>query len=248
MSGSDGVSLPRDPGPVPAALREAFALATASASEPAMLPLPEEHHIELLAMGEGDDDLRLSTIDQLLITAEGSVVVAHLVAARGATVGSEQQIQSLTGSYPTPLPAAVPGGMLDLAARRASPKRVTGFTPLLLAASLMLVAGTSWFMFSQPRAGDEIRSSRADLQLLAVAPAAARTPITLRWTPLRADARYSVEVLDADDAPVFQLETSATQGLIPAASLKPGTYRWYVRARRVDQSEIRSRVESFVVR
>ena len=33
-----------------------------------------------------------------------------------------------------------------------------------------------------------------------------------------------------------------------AASLKPGTYRWYVRARATDRSEIRSRVESFTVR
>jgi len=246
MNGSDGVSLPRDPGPVPAALREAFARATVS--ELAPLSLPEEYQIELLAMGEGDDDIRLSTIDQLLITAEGSVVVAHLVAARGATVGSEDQIQSLTGSYPTPVPAAVPPGVLDLGARRPSPRRVTGFTPLLLAASLMLVAGTSWFMLAQPRAGDELRASLADLQLLAVAPSAAGTPITLRWKPLRAETRYSVEVLDAADAPVFQLETSATQGLVPAASLKAGTYRWYVRARMADQSEIRSQVESFVVR
>jgi len=246
MNGSDGVSLPRDPGPVPAALREAFARATVS--ELAPLSLPEEYQIELLAMGEGDDDIRLSTIDQLLITAEGSVVVAHLVAARGATVGSEDQIQSLTGSYPTPVPAAVPPGVLDLGARRPSPRRVTGFTPLLLAASLMLVAGTSWFMLAQPRAGDELRASLADLQLLAVAPSAAGTPITLRWKPLRAETRYSVEVLDAADAPVFQLETSATQGLVPAASLKAGTYRWYVRARMADQSEVRSQVESFVVR
>jgi len=246
MSVSDGVSLPRDPGPVPAALREAFARATASeASTP---PLPEEHHIELLAMGEGDDDVRLSTIDQLLITAEGSVVVAHLVAARGATVGSENQIQSLTGSYPTAVASAAPAGVTDMRARRPSPTRGTGFMPLILAASLMLVAGTSWYVLSQPRAGDEIRASRADLQLLAVAPSAAGTPITLRWKPLRADTRYSVEVLDADDAPVFQTETSATQGIVPAASLKAGTYRWYVRGRMADQSEVRSRVESFVVR
>ena len=98
MSRSDGISLPRDPGFVPAALREAFVRATAIESD--TLLFPQESHIELLALGEGDDDLRLSTIDQLLITAEGSVVVAHLVAARGATIGSESQIQSLTGSYP----------------------------------------------------------------------------------------------------------------------------------------------------
>jgi len=246
MSGSDGVPLPRDPGPVPMALREAFA--RASAGESAMLSLPEEDQIELLAMGEGDDDLRLSTIDQLLITAEGSVVVAHLVAARGATVGSEQQIQSLTGSYPTPVSTGVPAGVLDMQARRAGPTRVMGFRPLVLAASLMLLAGTSWYVRSALGAGDEIRASLADLELLAVAPSAASKPITLRWKPLRADTRYSVEVLDADDAPVFQFETSATRGIVPAALLTAGTYRWYVRARMADQSEIRSRVESFVVR
>ena len=246
MSRSDGISLPRDPGFVPAALREAFVRATAIESD--TLLFPQESHIELLALGEGDDDLRLSTIDQLLITAEGSVVVAHLVAARGATIGSESQIQSLTGSYPTSVAdvASVRSPATRLPETRR--ERFTNFTPVFLAAALLLVAGAGWFVVSQPRAGDEIRASRADLQLLAVPATAPGTPVTLRWKPLRADALYSVEVLDADDAPVFQIDTRETRSIVPAASLPRGTYRWYVRARMVDQGEVRSRVESFVVR
>ena len=246
MSRSDGISLPRDPGPVPAALREAFVRATANEFD--ALQFPQESHIELLALGEGDDDVRLSTIDQLLITAEGSVLVAHLVAARGATIGSESQIQSLTGSYPTPSADAALGHSLSTHLPETRRERSTEFTPVFIAATLLLVAGASWLVVSQQRAGDESRASRADLQLLAVPETAPGTPVTLRWTPLRAETRYSVEVLDADDASVFQIDTRETRSIVPAASLAPGIYRWSVRARIVDQGEVRSRVGSFVVR
>lgn len=251
MSSPDGISLPRDPGPVPVALREAFA--RASASEAVTLPLPEENDIELLAMGEGDDDVRLSTIDQLLITAEGNVVLAHVVAARGATVGSEGQIQSLTGAFPTrvstaaPSPAPTPG-VLEMPARRANPKRASWLVPFLLAASVLLVTVAGWRASTQEGVGDEIRASSADLQLRAVAPSTVSAPISLRWTPLRGDTRYSIEILDADDAPVFQRETGEPETIVSAGSLQVGTYRWYVRARMADQREIRSRVESFEVR
>ena len=72
-------------------------------------------------------------------------------------------------------------------------------------------------------------------------------PITLRWKPLRSDARYTVEVLDANDTPVFTSETNTTATVLQTTTLKAGTYRWFVRARATDRTEIRSRVETFTV-
>jgi hypothetical protein len=243
MKDSDELQFPKDPGAVPVSLRDAFAWAreTDRASAPAIPP--SDDALDALADDGADDDARLATIEQLLGSQDGARTVAHLIAARMSTSDTADYFNAASG-------ATTAGTSTPSAARSIARDRdlFTRIKPVLLAASLMLVAGTSWYVMTSPQAGDEIRSSGSAVELLSVPPAAARSRITLRWRALRSDVRYSVEVLDANDAPVFTNETNQTTATMPAASLKPGTYRWYVRARASDGTEVRSRVETFTVR
>jgi len=237
--GEDELQLPREPAPMPDALRRAWADARdASHRAAAATPLPPDDVLASLADPSLDDHARLTIIDQLLGSAEGAMTVAHLAAARGAVTGEEE--------YLAPPRMATFAAAPVRAARRPGP--LTGLKPLLLAASLMIVASTSWYVFSQPAPGDEVRDAGSEVDLVTVQPAPASAPITLRWKALRTDDRYSIEVLDAADAPVYVADTNVTLLVIPAARLKPGTYRWFVRARGTDGREIRSRVQSFIVR
>jgi hypothetical protein len=242
MTSSDDLQVPRDPGPVPAPLRDAFAWTrdAARASDP--VALPDDAALEQLSDDSADDAARLATIEQLLSSAEGARVLAHVVAARVAARGVAMPVTS------EPARDAQHSTPIHLRGVRSRRRPGAGLKPLLLAASLMLVAGTSWFVLTQPRAGDELRDGSSTVELNAVQPGGARAPITLTWKALRPDARYTVEVLDTADAPVFSTETTATRTALPVGLLKPGTYRWYVRARGMDRTEIRSRVETFVIK
>ncbi len=242
MMSSDDFQLPRDPGPVPAPLRDAYAWARDGerASSPSILP--DDAQLDAFTESDGDDDARFAIIEQLIGNTDGARTLAHLVAAKTSTSGTGEYFnESFDEAFGTARPFA--SGPSVTRQRRA----LSRLKPLLLAASLMLVAGTSWYVFTLPRAGDEVRTVGSSVELLSVPPVGARTPIKLRWKPLREDARYSVEVLDANDIPVFSNDTNSTETIVPAASLRPGTYRWYVRARSTDRTEVRSRVESFTV-
>ena len=239
---SDDLRLPRDPGPMPAPLRDAFSWARdrERASSPAA-PV-NDGALDAFTESEGDDDARFAVIEQLLGSPDGARTLAHIVAAKTSTAGAGDYFGEEFED-----PPVAPRGFVDgsIGLRRRS--TFAGLKPVLLAASLMLVAGTSWYVFTLPRAGDEVRTAGASVELLRVPPVVSRSPITLRWKSLRNDARYSVEVLDVNDVPVFSNDTNITQAVVPGSSLKPGTYRWYVRARATDRSEVRSRVETFTV-
>ncbi|MCC7054186.1 MAG: hypothetical protein IT355_13050 [Gemmatimonadaceae bacterium] len=242
MTNPEDLQLPRDPGPMPAALRDAFGWARDAERASSSMGLPES--LDVLADPEAADEARLAVIEQLLATPAGARELAHVVAARASTAGTPHAYFTRREAEPAAsraFAAAAPRGRGAMA----------GLKPILLAASLILVAGTSWYVYTLPEqetAAQAIRSAGSAVELLAVPPMPATAPITLSWKMLRTDDRYTVEVLDASDAPVFTGDTHTTRLVIPAATLKRGTYRWFVRARGTDRSEIRSRVESFTVR
>ena len=242
MTSSDDLHLPRDPGPVPAPLRDAFAWARDGERASSPSRPPDDGALDAFAESEGDDDARFAVIEQLLGSADGARTLAHIVAAKTSTAGAVEYFDDACDDAPV-APRAFTDGDIGLYRRGA----FSGLKPVLLAASLMLVAGTSWYVFTLPRVGDEVRSAGSAVELLTVPPVVSRSPITLRWKSLRDDARYSVEVLDVNDVPVFSNDTNITQAVVPASSLRPGTYRWYVRARATDRTEVRSRVETFTV-
>ncbi len=235
----DELQRPPEPAPMPERLQRAYAAAVdAQRRSGAAVPMPADDAVASLADPSLDDEARLSIVEQLLHGADGAATLAHVVAARGAVTGTEayfasQRIASFAGA---------PSG------NAARPGPLTRLKPLLLAVSLMLVAGTSWYVFTQPAPGDQVRDPGSQVDLLPVPAVAPGAPVTLRWTPLRADGRYTVAVLDAADERRFAADTNVTQVVIPAARLTPGAYHWYVRARGMDGREIRSHVESFIVR
>jgi hypothetical protein len=244
MTSSDDLLLPLDPGPVPVSLRDAFAWARDAERASAPGALPDDGALDALAAADQDDEARFKLIEQLLASPTGAKTLAHVVAARAAVSAAGDYFDAApVVSTPTP-PRAFVDGTIGTRRRDA----LAGLKPLLLAASLILVAGTSWYVYTLPPQGDEVRTVGDSIELIPVQLFEARSPIKLTWKPLRTDVRYSLEVLDASDAPVFTTETSGTQAVVPASTLKPGTYRWYVRARATDRTEIRSRVESFTVR
>lgn len=243
MMSSNHRPLPLDPGPVPASLRDAFALSQDATRASSPLPIPDEAALAAFVEEEGDDDARSAMVEQLLASPEGMRTLAHLVAARTCTIDTQprhtnQRIPPGT----TPLSfATTPAGVRR---HRAS----SALKPILLAASLMLVSSTSWYVFSLPSAGENERSLGTAVELQDVVQPAAAAPITLTWKSLRTSSRYRVEVLDPNDDPVFATETNDTTAVVPRASLKPGPYRWWVRSRATDGTEIRSRVEKLTVR
>ncbi|HYW51504.1 MAG TPA: hypothetical protein VE861_12910 [Gemmatimonadaceae bacterium] len=246
MMSPDDSSLPRDPGPLPAPLREAFAWARDTERAGASTSAHCDALVEAVTDEQSVEEARLAAIDQLLSTHHGASALAHLVAARTATFQVQDLPADDAGTVMRPFVApATPSRTARVRPRSA----FSTLKPILLAASLMLVASTSWYVFTLPRAGDEVRSSGSEVELQPLPSASASSSsITLRWKSFRTDARYTIEVLDASDAPVFSTETSGTSAVIPAATLRPGVYRWYVRSRATDGTEIRSRVEKFTVR
>ena len=241
MTNSDDLQLPRDPGLMGASLRDAFRWVRDAERASSPTSLPDDAQIAAVAesASDVDDDARLAVVEQLLGSADGAKTLAFLVAARASTSACDDYFAAAGSHTPRGFAGAAPFARRTPAFSR--------LKPLLLAASLMLVAGTSWYVYTLPSVGDEVRAVGSAVELFDVPEQRSATPITLRWKPLRADDRYTVEVLDVNDAPVYAVETNRTQLVIPSATLKPGAYRWYVRAKGTDGREIRSRVQGFSV-
>jgi hypothetical protein len=65
----------------------------------------------------------------------------------------------------------------------------------------------------------------------------------LAWRAVPGAARYTVEILDADDRAVYATGTPDTVIALPdSIRFGTGDYRWWVRARRGDGSEVASRL------
>jgi len=243
MMSSNDLQLPRDPGPVPVPLRDAFAWARDAERTSSPGALPDIESLTAFTDDSVDDDARCSLVERLLGSTDGARELAQIVAAKSSVAAADEYFAQPSASNGN-TPRAFVGGPISDQRRRA----LSRLKPFLLAASLLLVASTSWYVYTRPPVGDEVRAAGSAVELFEVPPGAVRTPITLRWRSLRSDARYSVEVLDASDTPVFAIETNATTVTVPASTLSAGTYRWYVRSRASDRTEVRSRVESFILR
>ena len=90
MMSSDDLQMPRDPGPVPGPVRDAFAWALDAQRAAAPTALPDDDALNLLVDEEGSDDERFALIEQLLGSSDGARTLAHVVAARTSTAGSDE--------------------------------------------------------------------------------------------------------------------------------------------------------------
>jgi len=242
MISSEHEPLPLDPGAVPAPLRDAFTRAEELRRVSSPEPLPGDDATDLLIEDLAADEAQLTVIEQLLGSRDGIVTLAHLVAARSS---SPDAASNVSGA-PLPRTVSLAFAATPAANRRRRIKSI--LKPVLLAASLTLVAGTSWYVFTLPPAADQVRATGSAVELLSVPPATTVAPITLAWKGIQTASRYRVEILDGNDDPVFVTETNATSALVPPGTLRSGVYRWWVRSRASDGAEIRSRVEKLIVR
>ena len=243
MTRSEHQPLPLDPGPVPAVLRDAYS-ATAAARRIALPGAhPSQQELDHLLDESLDDETRLSLLDQLLGSRQGIETLAYLVAARISTAAPAADADRGPGAS-----AAV--SLPFVAHHEQTPRwRIAAMLkPIMLAASLLTVAGSGWYVLTLPPRGDDVRAAGSEVQLRPVQPGAAARPVTLIWKPRRSVSRYRVEILDTNDDPVFTTETNDTTVVVPPGTLAPGTYRWWVRSRASDGTEIRSRVEKLTIR
>jgi hypothetical protein len=242
---------------VPARVRAAYArlAARAPVSDPAALEAALGVLARDAAHTAADDEARAAAVATLLAVEGGREALGWLAAARRAVDPA-----AVTAAIGTPAPAtAAPTGV---APAPGAPARVVGTIggrlparrPLprwALAAALVavvaVVAGVVLRGGRPEAADDRVRGPDA---LLLVAPSGTlrAAPATLTWRPRAGRPRYTVELLDSADAPVLIVETSDTTAAVPAGTLRPGGYRWFVRARGVDGTEVRSAVGRFTVR
>lgn len=236
MTNDDANTLPQDPGPVPPAIVDAVARLR---DRDAASPMPTDAALDALAAAEGSDDERLSTIEALLGSREGRTTLAHLVAARGA-VTDDMLREPLRGEPATvrPLTSAHAG----TSGRRVRWMRYAAAAVVMFASALVL---------RQLAARAEDDAIRTAGSAVALVPAGDQVPADaalLAWRSL-SGARYRLEVLDTDGSPVFVRETNDTIVRVPAGMLQPASsYRWFVRAFRVDGTEVRSPVERLQTR
>lgn len=243
MTRSEHLPLPPDLGAVPASLRDAYAAAATARRAVSPGAGPDDADLDTLLDDTADEEARLTMVDRLLASRDGAETLAHLVAARLSTAAPTAEEARA--------PVVTPTVVLPFAARplAAPGRRITAtLKPILLAASLMMVAGSSWYVYTLPPQGDEVRAAGAEVDLQQVPLSAAARPVTLIWKPRKSVSRYRVEILNASDDPVFTLETNDTTVVVPGGTLAPGTYRWWVRSRATDGTEIRSRVEKLTIR
>ncbi len=118
------------------------------------------------------------------------------------------------------------------------------------AAGIALLLGTVWFWRGR---GPDVDVLRGDsVQVTPLAPLGGEAPASPRlvWRPVTGAFSYEVVVVDTAGLPRFTGSTTDTTVSLPdSVGLDPGAvYRWWVRARRSDGTELRSPTISFTVR
>jgi hypothetical protein len=175
-------------------------------SIPALCVSPEA--ILALVQRDGAEEERLATLDHVM-----SCAACH------------REYQWLT--------AVDQAGLESEGVSRARPRVWWRGTPLALAASIALLAGTAVVLSSVLRSRAEPeRGGERGITLLApgvrVAPG---QPIAFTWRPLPDASRYVVEVQRADGSVAWADTTADTTIVLPNPSrvLQGGEYRWWVR-------------------
>ena len=160
----------------------------------------------------GSDEDRLTTLDHVMSCGECAREFELVRAIED--VGME----SVTSRPAVPAPP------------RASWRR---YTPLALAASLVLAVGVGLLWRDGPSGSDGVTRGTSAVTLLAP-PAEVRSNggIAFAWRPVAGTVRYELEVVDSTGAVAFSTTTSDTTAALPNTTrLAPGAaYRWWVRA------------------
>lgn len=137
------------------------------------------------------------------------------------------------------------------AARAARPRRPSwqGFA---IAASLVLVVGTSVLLMARHRAQDVDVVRGADSPITLVAPVGIVAPpraTHFAWRPIALAERYQLVVVDTTGAELYATDTRDTALALPdSVRLAPGrTYLWWVQATLADHSTVTAVTQRMVV-
>jgi hypothetical protein len=138
------------------------------------------------------------------------------------------------------------------AAARAARPRPVSWQRFAVAASLILVVGTSALWVVRGRAGNVEALRGADSPISLVAPVGIVTPPHARrfaWRPTAGAERYQLVVVDTTGAELFATETRDTALALPdSVRLAPGhTYLWWVQATLADHSTVTAVTQRLVV-
>ncbi|MCU0626073.1 MAG: hypothetical protein MUF21_06240 [Gemmatimonadaceae bacterium] len=241
-----------DPGPVPAAVRAAYArLARPTTATDAVA---FEASLAAAADPEASDDARAESVERLLALDGGREALAYLAAARRATAPGpagetvrDAADPSARADDAAPLRIERGGARAAmLAGTRAPVRRVPRWA--LAAAGVAIVAGVTLTRLGRDGDIDVTRDGGSALATVSPRGELTGAPTRLVWRARPGRTRYTVELLGADDAPVFTQETNDTAVTIPAGLLSRGAYRWYVRARGLDGTDVRSPLQRFTIR
>lgn len=137
------------------------------------------------------------------------------------------------------------------AARAARPRRPS-WQAYVVAASLVLVAGTSVLLMARRRAPDVEALRGADSPITLVAPVGVVAPpraTHFAWRPIARAERYQLVVVDTTGTELYAIETRDTALALPdSVRLAPGrTYLWWVQATLADHSTVTAVTQRLVV-
>ena len=138
------------------------------------------------------------------------------------------------------------------AAARAARPRHRSWRRFAVAASLVLVAGTSALWIARRRAGDVEALRGADSPITLLAPVGVVAPpraMRFAWRPIARAERYQLVVVDTTGAELYATETRDTALALPdSVRLAPGrTYLWWVQATLADHSTVTAVTQRLVV-
>lgn len=136
------------------------------------------------------------------------------------------------------------------AARAARPRRPS-WQRFAVAASLVLVAGSSALWIARRHAEDEaLRGPDSPITLMAPVGVVAPTRAThFAWRPVARAERYQLVVVDTTGAELYATDTRDTALALPdSVRLSPGrTYLWWVQATLADHSTVTAVTQRLVV-
>lgn len=175
---------------------------------------PEPDALLAVVRGEGEEDVRLATLDHVMACGECSREFELLRALDRANAESASGVV-------TPAVAATP------IRRPASWRR---YAPVALAASVLVLIGVS--LLSRDGGRGVTRGDRTAVALISPrTEVEAGAPIVFVWRPVSDALRYELEVLDASGSVAYSASTADTAATVPLSTLTPDVdYRWWVRA------------------
>ena len=116
-------------------------------------------------------------------------------------------------------------------ATKSALRRIWGLAPLALAASVLLLIGIG-VGYERLAEGPDVPRGGSEGVVLFAPPlaVASSSEVTFTWASVPNAQSYQLELLGSNNSAVISRVTRDTVVVLPAGQLRPGEYRWWVRA------------------